>query len=299
MYSRYRSEYKKYLTYERKLAEKTIEAYLKDLDLFVQWADTEGILLNEIDNTIARTYLFHLNQNKLSKSSISRKISSIRLFYSFLVEYHEIDNNPFQNIHSPKKDKTLPKVIKEIDLVHFFDNIYAKHDPLTQRDQVIFELLYGSGLRVSELVALNVDDIKNKSFIRVVGKGRKERIVPLSKKSVHILDVYLAPNGGRAALMQKNTEKCQALLLNHLGKRLSRRGVIYLFDKYIEKGALQYHVSPHSFRHSFATHLLDHGADLKMIQELLGHDSLSTTQIYTKVSSTRLRALYNEGHPRA
>ena len=103
MYSRYRSEYKKYLTYERKLAEKTIEAYLKDLDLFVQWADTEGISLSEIDNTIARTYLFHLYQNKLSKSSISRKISSIRLFYSFLVEYHEIDNNPFQNIHSPSK----------------------------------------------------------------------------------------------------------------------------------------------------------------------------------------------------
>ena len=299
MYSRYRSNYKKYLTNERKLAEKSIDAYTKDVDLFVQWLDSEGLALNEIDGTIARTYLFHLNQEKLSKSSISRKISSIRLFYSFLIECREIDANPFQNIHSPKKNKTLPKVIKEIDMEHFFDELYSKNDPLAQRDQVLFELLYGSGLRVSELVALNVSDVENKSFIRVLGKGNKERIVPLSKRCMRALEDYLAPNGGRAALQEKNAEKTYALLLNHLGKRLTRRGVIYLIDKYIDKGALQYHVSPHSFRHSFATHLLDHGADLKMIQELLGHDSLSTTQIYTKVSSSRLRELYNEGHPRS
>lgn len=299
MYSHYRLDYKKYLTNERKLAEQSIEAYLKDLDLFVEWLDSEGISLNEVDSTIARTYLYHLNQEKLSKSSISRKISSIRLFYSFLLECREINANPFQNIHSPKKDKKLPKVIKEIDMQHFFDELYSKNDPLSQRNQVLFELLYGSGLRVSELVALNVNDVENKSFVRVVGKGNKERIVPLSKKCINVLEEYLAMNGGRAALQEKNAEICHALLLNHLGKRLTRRGVIYLIDKYIEKGALQYHVSPHSFRHSFATHLLDHGADLKMIQELLGHDSLSTTQIYTKVSSSRLRTVYNEGHPRA
>lgn len=299
MYSRFRSEYKSYLTYERKLAEQSIDAYLKDLDLFEQWVDLEGLSLIEVDGTIARTYLYYLGQNNISKSSMSRKISSLRLFYSFLVDCNEIDANPFRNIHSPKKDKTLPKVIKEIDMELFFEDVYSRDDPLSQRSQVLFELLYGSGLRVSELVALNVSDVENKSYIRVIGKGRKERIVPLSKKSIKALDTYLAPNGGRAALQEKNDEVCHALLLNNRGKRLTRRGVIYVIDKYVEKGALQYHVSPHSFRHSFATHLLDHGADLKMIQEILGHDSLSTTQIYTKVSSSRLRELYNEGHPRA
>ena len=294
-----RSKYRNFLEYERKLSENSIDAYLRDLDLFADWVETEGLALEDVDSTIARTYLFHLGQLKLSKSSISRKISSIRLFYSFLVEEHHIETNPFQTIHAPKKNKTLPKVIKEVDMERFFNELYAKEDPLSQRDQVLFELLYGSGLRVSELVALNVSDVADKSYVKVMGKGKKERIIPLSKKTQDILKRYLSADGGREELQSHNPEKCYALLLNHLGKRLTRRGVIYLIDKYVDKGALDYHVSPHSFRHSFATHLLDHGADLKMIQDLLGHDSLSTTQIYTKVSSTRLRNIYAEGHPRA
>lgn len=290
-----------YLRYERKLSENTVAGYLRDVTQYASWLDAEGIGLHEVDTVVARTYLFHLNREKLSKNSLSRKISSIKSFYHYLLEIHEIARNPFQTIHAPKKDKPLPKVIKEVDMEHFFSEIYSKNDALSQRDQVLFELLYGSGLRVSELVSLDVLDVTSGAYLRVVGKGHKERIVPLSKKTQEILARYLHDDGGRAALLSKGPAESPepALLLNHLGGRLSRRGVIYILDKYVAKGALKYHVSPHSFRHSFATHLLDHGADLKMIQELLGHSSLSTTQIYTKVSSTKLRELYNAGHPHA
>lgn len=301
MFEKILEDYLQYLRYERKLSENTINAYMRDIREYAQWLQGEGIDLDDVDTVVARTYLFRLKQEKLSKNSISRKVSSIKSLYGFLVDTDQITQNPFQSIHSPKKDKVLPKVINEIDMSHFFQAIYAGMDPLAQRDQVLFELLYGSGLRVSELVAINVNDITGGGALRVLGKGRKERIVPLSEKTKEILQRYLAAEGGRAALLSngKSGNDETALLLNHLGTRLTRRGVIYIIDKYVAQGAIQYHVSPHNFRHSFATHLLDHGADLKMIQELLGHSSLSTTQIYTKVSSKRLRELYNEGHPHA
>lgn len=298
-YNNIYTNYRHFLLYERKLSANSVEAYLRDLVLFAEWLQEEGLSLVEIDSTIARTYLFHLNQQRLSKSSISRKISSLRMFYSYCNDERIMKSNPFHDIHSPKKDKTLPKVIDEVDVTRFFEDIYKESTPLAQRNQVLFELLYGSGLRVSELVSLNTEDIVYGSFIKVIGKGSKERIVPLSKKTQEILGRYLKSDGGRGQLLNNCTESCCALLLNNRGKRLTRRGVIYIIDRYVEKGALSYHISPHSFRHSFATHLLDHGADLKMIQELLGHESLSTTQIYTKVSSSRLRDLYNNGHPRA
>ncbi len=298
MYEQLCEGYEQYLRYERKLSENTIAAYKRDLDHFAEWLEAEGLSLLEVDNVVARSYLFHLNSEKLSKNSLSRKISSIKRFYAYLLETDVVQKNPFQSLHSPKHDKVLPQVIQEIDMAAFFDELYQNDDPLTQRDRVLFELLYGSGLRISEALALNVRDVSAQMLLRVIGKGNKERIVPLSKKAQEALAHYLAVQGGRAKLLQKNKEE-QALLLNHLGERLTRRGAIYLVDKYVKKGALRYHVSPHSFRHSFATHLLDHGADIKMIQELLGHSNLSTTQIYTKVSSKRLRELYNNGHPRA
>lgn len=298
MYEQLCEGYEQYLRYERKLSENTIAAYKRDLDHFAEWLEAEGLSLLEVDNVVARSYLFHLNSEKLSKNSLSRKISSIKRFYAYLLETDVVQKNPFQSLHSPKHDKVLPQVIQEIDMAAFFDELYQNDDPLTQRDRVLFELLYGSGLRISEALALNVRDVSAQMLLRVIGKGNKERIVPLSKKAQEALAHYLAVQGGRAKLLQKNKEE-QALLLNHLGERLTRRGAIYLVDKYVKKGALRYHVSPHSFRHSFATHLLDHGADIKMIQELLGHSNLSTTQIYTKVSSKRLRELYNNGHPHA
>ena len=293
-------DFLEYLRYERRLSENTIAAYGRDISQYFSWLKAESISLEEVDSVIARSYLFYLNQRKLSKNSISRKLSSVKQYYGFLSETKCIDVNPFQVLHSPKKDKVLPKVIQEKELEQFFSDIYQRSDPLAQRDQVLFELLYGSGLRVSEAVSIDCTDLQDGAHLRITGKGNKERMVPLSKKTQEILQQYLAENGGRCFLANKAlTHNTDALLLNHLGERLTRRGVIYIIDKYVEQGALHYHVSPHSFRHSFATHLLDHGADLKLIQELLGHSSLSTTQIYTKVSSTRLRELYNNGHPHA
>lgn len=301
MYDDLREGFTEYLRYERKLSENTIAAYERDVDQYLRWLDKEGIALPEIDKVVARSWLFRLSREKLSKNSLSRKISSIKRLYAYLIEIHAVQVNPFQTIHSPKKDKPLPKVIKEVDMEEFFSQLYKKDDPLSQRDQVLFELLYGSGMRVSEVCAVDISDVESGAHMRVIGKGNKERIVPLSRKTQEILARYLAAGGGRALLAEKakGAPEKSALLLNHMGARLTRRGVIYIIDKYVRQGALHYHVSPHSFRHSFATHLLDHGADLKMIQELLGHSSLSTTQIYTKVSSTRLRELYNAGHPHA
>ena len=292
-------DFMSYLRFECKLNDNTIAAYKRDLEQFLGWLSAEGIAPTEVDAVTARAYIFYMGREKLSKNSVSRKLSSVRRFYAYLIETKQITVDPFQSIHSPKKEKPLPKVIQEVDMEAFFSALYAEDDPISQRDQVLFEFLYGSGLRVSELVAINREDVTHGERLRVVGKGQKERIVPLSTRTQEILERYLSPEGGWAKLAAHTKEKDTALLLNHLGRRLTRRGVIYIIDKYVEKGALQYHVSPHSFRHSFATHLLDHGADLKMIQELLGHSSLSTTQIYTKVSTKRLRELYNAGHPHA
>ena len=298
MYEAELASYLEFLTFEKRLSENTLSAYERDIKQFLLWLEAENLSLEEVDKLAARNYVFYMGQKKLSKNAISRKLSSLKGFFAFLVEDGQRPINPFQTIHSPKKDKPLPKVVKEIDMSTFFDELYADDSPLAQRDQVLFELMYGSGLRVSEVVGLNVIDVKAHSLVRIMGKGSKERIVPLSAKSKEILERYLAIDGGRAKLAIGRDQET-ALILNHLGKRLTRRGVIYIIDQYVEKGALHYHISPHSFRHSFATHLLDHGADLKLIQELLGHASLSTTQIYTKVSAARLREQYDAGHPHA
>lgn len=289
-----------YLRYVRRLSENTLSAYKRDVEQYLRWLETEGLMFDDVDHVTARAYMFYLGQRKISKNSISRKLSSVKQYYAYLLESKLVDVNPFLTLHSPKKTQALPKVIREADMEEFFENIYAKDDPFSQRDQVLFELLYGSGLRVSEVVAIDSDEITGGAHLRVVGKGDKERIVPISTKTQEILRRYLDKQGGRAALLARAKDKTErALLLNHLGERLTRRGVIYIINKYVDQGALRYHVSPHSFRHSFATHLLDHGADLVMLQELLGHSSLSTTQIYTKVSVKRLRELYNAGHPHA
>jgi tyrosine recombinase XerC len=287
--------YALYLKNQQHLSQNSLEAYGRDLRQFLTWLQGEGLTIDVVDKKSVRNYLFFLNRRSLSKNSISRKLSSLRGFYAYLLEEGHISHDPFTGIHSPKKSKPLPKVIKEADMERFFARIYEGNAPLDQRDQVLFELLYGCGLRVSEAVSLNVGDMQNRSFIRVVGKGSKERIVPLSKQTLPILETYLQEARPQLASVAK--QATNALILNSRGERLTRRGIEYIVDKYVKEGALMYQVSPHSFRHSFATHLLDHGADIKLIQELLGHESLSTTQIYTKVSPARLRAAYNAGHP--
>lgn len=202
MYDDLREGFTEYLRYERKLSENTIAAYERDVDQYLRWLDKEGIALPEVDKVVARSWLFRLSREKLSKNSLSRKISCIKRFYAYLIEIHAVQVNPFQTIHSPKKDKPLPKVIKEVDMEDFFSQLYKKDDPLSQRDQVLFELLYGSGMRVSEVCAVDISDVESGAHMRVIGKGNKERIVPLSRKTQEILARYLAAGGGRALLAE-------------------------------------------------------------------------------------------------
>ena len=204
MYDDLREGFTEYLRYERKLSENTIAAYERDVDQYLRWLDKEGIALPEIDKVVARSWLFCLSREKLSKNSLSRKISSIKRFYAYLIEIHAVQVNPFQTIHSPKKDKPLPKVIKEVDMEEFFSQLYKKDDPLSQRDQVLFELPHTAPACVCRRYAQSdISDVESGAHMRVIGKGNKERIVPLSRKTQEILARYLAAGGGRALLAEK------------------------------------------------------------------------------------------------
>lgn len=283
-----------YLKVERNLSENTILAYKKDLAQFYQWLAQEGLEMDKLLLADMKLYLYHLNEKKYTKSTVARKLSTIKSFYNFLVRDERIDGYAFANLKPPKKEKYLPSVIEKPKLINFLESLTQEKTYFKMRDSAIFELLYGSGLRVSEVVSLNIDDVES-IFLRVVGKGNKERIVPYSYRFKESLTIYLEK--ARPFLVKNNSEK--ALFLNNRGKRLTTRGIQYLIENYIKLGFLDEDVSPHSFRHSFATHLLDNGADLRVIQEFLGHESLSTTEIYTSVSMSKLKEVYQKAHPRA
>lgn len=283
-----------YLKVERNLSENTILAYKKDLVQFYQWLAQEGLEMDKLLLADMKLYLYHLNERKYTKSTVARKLSTIKSFYNFLVRDERIDGYAFVNLKPPKKEKYLPSVIEKPKLINFLESLTQEKTYFKMRDSAIFELLYGSGLRVSEVVSLNIDDVES-IFLRVVGKGNKERIVPYSYRFKESLTIYLEK--ARPFLVKNNSEK--ALFLNNRGTRLTTRGIQYLIENYIKLGFLDEDVSPHSFRHSFATHLLDNGADLRVIQEFLGHESLSTTEIYTSVSMSKLKEVYQKAHPRA
>lgn len=283
-----------YLKVERNLSENTILAYKKDLAQFYQWLAQEGLEMDKLLLADMKLYLYHLNEKKYTKSTVARKLSTVKSFYNFLVRDERIDGYAFVNLKPPKKEKYLPSVIEKSKLINFLESLTQEKTYFKMRDSAIFELLYGSGLRVSEVVSLNIDDVES-IFLRVVGKGNKERIVPYSYRFKESLTIYLEK--ARPFLVKNNSEK--ALFLNNRGTRLTTRGIQYLIENYIKLGFLDEDVSPHSFRHSFATHLLDNGADLRVIQEFLGHESLSTTEIYTSVSMSKLKEVYQKAHPRA
>lgn len=285
-----------YLRVEKGYAENTLAAYKRDMNQFGLYLAENEETLGDVDYRQARHFLVYLQNKGLSKSSIARKSASLKCFFRFLKQDEVIDDDSVALLSAPKKAKRLPQTASQVDMEDFFAAFMNKNDPISLRDRALFELLYGSGLRVSELVALDVKDVSGMGrLLRVMGKGSKERLVPVGSKAKEALSAYLAD--GRDHLDKKHDTP--ALFLNQQGGRLSTRGVEYLLEQYIKKGALHYHMSPHGFRHSFATHLLDNGADLRVIQELLGHESLSTTQIYTEVSKTQIQHVYFKAHPRA
>jgi len=288
-------EYLRYLEYEKNYSKETIKSYESDILQFLDFCDRESISYLKVDYSFARFYLKYLNEELREKaSSISRKISSMRGFYQFLVVEDKIKSNYFKMVRLPKKDKKLPKFFEYSELEELF-LIPDINTALGQRDSLILELLYASGIRVSELVSIRVEDIdKVKRTIRVMGKGKKMRVCYYTDVVEDVLDLYLSD--GRCCLNKNNSSY---LFLNHLGGELTTRGVRYILDNLIKQTSIHKNISPHMIRHSFATHLLNEGCDLLSVQELLGHESLKATSIYTHITTDRLKDVYLKTHPRA
>ena len=288
-------EYLRYLEYEKNYSKDTIKSYESDILQFFDFCDREAISYLRVDYDFARFYLKYLNEElKERATSVSRKISSIRGFYQYLVVVEKVNANYFKMVRLPKKDKKLPRFFEYSELEELFD-IPDKSTALGQRDSLILELLYASGMRVSELVSIKLDDIDmSKRTIRVMGKGKKARLCYYTDICEEVLELYL--KNGRNEL---DTNNSSYLFLNHLGGVLTTRGVRYILDNLIKKTSIHKKISPHMIRHSFATHLLNEGCDLLSVQELLGHESLKATSIYTHITTDRLKDVYLKTHPRA
>lgn len=290
--------YHNFLMFEKNLSPSTLRAYISDINHFIMFCEHEKTLsLDSVDHIFIRKYLGLLHSMGLKKSSMARKISALSSFFEFLRKKEYIKASPMVKITNMKKEKKIPSFLRTIEV-----NQLMEAPDLTSfygiRDKALLELLYSSGLRVGELVNLNVDTVNFESnYVKVFGKSSKERIVPIGKKALNSLDLYLTK--ARPNFLKKNNIEEKALFLNRFGKRLSDRGVFNVVDKYIKLLSYDKNVSPHTFRHTFATHLLDNGADLRVVQDLLGHRSLSTTQIYTHVTSTKISSIYKKYHPRA
>ncbi|ODA40720.1 site-specific tyrosine recombinase/integron integrase [Desulfosporosinus sp. BG] len=276
-------------------SEHTIVAYQTDLGQFFRFAaleqglEPESLMVDMIDVYIVRSFLGVLAEHGLARKSMARKLAALRSLFKFLCRKEILLINPVQRVASPKLGRKLPHFLY-LDQVKVLLKAPDGTSLLGSRDQVIMELLYGSGLRVSELIGLNREDLDLESgLIRVLGKGSKERVVPVTNYAIQAIRVYLG----------LRSDDNQALLLNYQGARLSDRSVRRVLDKLVAKISLEQHVNPHMLRHSFATHLLDGGADLRSVQELLGHQKLSSTQIYTHLTRERLKDVYAQSHPRA
>lgn len=283
-----------FLAAEKNASEHTITGYTKDIEdfcLFIR-KNEGGLLPEDVKKEQIRNYLYFLHSKKYKPSSIRRKIASIASFYNHLLKTDKIKKNPCTGVSLPKLSKTIPSFIGIDDMFHFLDSISVK-TWLDARNRAVFELMYSTGIRVSELVGLNVDDVFDSGFIKVFGKGRKERIVPCSSKSLKYLRDYI-----ELAEMEIHRKLEGALFLNRFKTRISARSIARILDGLILKAGLHFKTSPHKIRHSFATHMLDNGADLRFIQEFLNHKSLSTTQKYTHVTMDRLMEVYDKSHPR-
>ncbi len=292
---KYLEEYIKYLTYEKHYSNHTIINYESDILEFIEYLEKESIELLKIDYAFIRGYLNYLvNDKKDNNTTVSRKISSLRGFYKYLSNNDYINNNPFRLVSLPKKSKKLPKYFYYNELEELFNSCDIK-TPLGQRDELILEMLYATGVRVSELVNIKVNDINEGNLtINIVGKGNKERIVSFGEYAKDALDLYLSD--GRKKLNKKDSDY---LFLNHIGGNLTTRGVRDILDRLIKKTTIDKNISPHMLRHTFATHLINEGCDLLAVSELLGHESISATQIYTHVTTDHLKEVYFHTHPRA
>ena len=288
------SEYKQYLIVEKGLSKNTIYSYLRDLIAFSNCIGEE-YEINQIEN-INKEHI-HLYLKELSKTnctnSISRKLVSLRMLYIFLVKENIVKENLMSSFTLPKRDKKLPIVLSQEEMIEILDGIIVC-DAISSRNRCMVELLYATGMRISELLNLTLKDLNIKmGFIKVIGKGNKERMIPIGSYVGEILEQYI--NDYRAEFNIKNDS---LLFFNKHGQRLSREEFYSILQTIVNSTSITKKVSPHTFRHTFATHLLENGADLRSIQELLGHSDISTTTIYTHISNQKIRSEYQQFHPR-
>lgn len=286
-----------YLRIERNLAKNTQEAYLKDLTDFWDYLLSQKIQSPEqVDHQVLTAYARLLKQRKMAETSVARHFSSLRAYYKFLIMEGHLSEDPTQFLDSPKLPASLPKILNVEDIELLLNSIETD-TPLGLRDRAMFELMYAAGMRVSEVCNITLEKILlDENLILITGKGNKERVVPLGGIAKKWLVEYI--EHARPAL-EKGYFNDGIIFLNNKGRPLQRKGVWFILKKLAHKTGLNKPVSPHTFRHSFATHLLEGGADLRMVQEMLGHVDISTTQIYTHLDSTYLKEVHSSFHPRA
>jgi len=280
----------RYLEIERNYSSHTILNYRLDLQDFRKFIGEMD--LEKIDYLTLRKYLAVLKEKNLSARTVGRRLSSLRSFFKFLTREGYLKANPILVLSSPKLEKHLPSFMTEEEVAKLIESAFPKSelDERGLRDRAILETFYSSGLRISELVGLDIEDIDFiGGIVKVMGKGKKERIVPIGDTAISSIRKYL----------DKRKKQNEALFLSKNGSRISTRGVWNIVEKYINLAGLKQGISPHTFRHSFATHLLNRGADLRTVQELLGHANLSSTQIYTHLTTERLKSVYDKAHPHA
>ncbi len=281
----------------RSAAPKTLRAYLADVTQLAEWAGAHDLAPEDLDHKRLRQFAGVLSERGASKSTIARKLASARSFYRHLVDRGELEASPADLVTSPKRDQYLPRVLKEEDVAALLDSIPAS-TPLELRDRAIFELAYATGLRAEELTTLDMGDADfDAEELRVHGKGGKERVVPIGEQAWRTLNAYL--ERGRPLLAREGDTGERAIFLSKSGRRLGTADLRRRLRAWAQRAGMPPGATPHTLRHSFATHLLEGGADLRTIQELLGHSTISTTQTYTRVESRRLRKVYARAHPRA
>lgn len=286
--------YLAYLRHERNASPHTISSYRIDLGQLAAYLETKKLKLPQVDNVDLRGFLVELYQRNLSKTSAARKLAAIRSFFEFCVRQKWVEDNPAKVVATPRLDRHVPGFLSEEEMAKLLE-VPPSDDALGLRDRAILEFFYATGIRVSELVGANLDDVSlDEKMVRVRGKGKKERLLPFGRKAAASLEAYLRVRHTFPLVLGE-----QAVFLNYQGTRLTSRSVQRLVPKYFKLVALRKKISPHALRHSFATHLLGRGADLRVIQELLGHESLATTQKYTHMDVKHLLDVYRKAHPRA
>ena len=302
-------EFLDHLKLERNYSDDTIKSYQTDIEKFFKFLSKEGVLMDEVDLVVIRNFLTDELNSGVGKRSCKRRLSSLRHFYQYLVDEKELKENPFQFVETPKVAKTYPHTLYRDQVQDILEANSKREDPLAERDQAILSLLYYCGLRAAELVKLNVQDINFRNrVVRVQGKGRKERLVPFTDECGVAVQKYI--DNSRKELLKKKPIPTAKLFISsyvtHDVKEneekepaLTTRGLEYILDQIEEKTGTFVGLHPHILRHSFATHLLENGADLRVIQELLGHASINATQVYTHVSAEAMKQTYIDAFPRA